>query len=222
MASTPSPPPPITSPLLFTKHIPSSTSQTSFFTSGALAGAASLPVELAWISIVQRSSINPTSFLRSTAPATILKCGTRFWSFDIVRSQLQQHQHIPVWVKGGLGGAVGGFNEVLLHSLLSRRKLPYWQALGSQSLKLFFCFGTYTFLSTTLSPQRLPPKPFLWCWLMGPTAGAVGSGIVAALEGVRGPALWKSAVPRGALTIGTVISVHVTSCAVLLRALAIE
>lgn len=219
MASTPSAP--LTRSLL-TRHAPSSTSQASFFVSGALGGAASLPVELVWISIVQKSSIKFPSFLRSTALATILKCGTRFWSFDIVRSQLQPYQHIPVWIKGGLGGAVGGFNEVLLHSLLTQRTIPRWQALGSQSLKLFFCFGTYTFLSTTLSPQQLPPKPFPWCWIMGATAGAFGSGIVAVLEGTRGSALWKCAVPRGALTIGTVIFVHVISCAALLRALGEE
>jgi hypothetical protein len=52
---------------------------------------------------------------------------------------------------------------------------------------------------------------------MGATAGATGSAVVAALEGARGKALWVRAIPRGAATIGTVIAVHVTSCAALLE-----
>lgn len=57
---------------------------------------------------------------------------------------------------------------------------------------------------------------------MGVTAGAVGSGIVVALQGVGGRRLWAAAVPRGAVTIGTVIAVQVTSCDMLLRALDCE
>ena len=55
---------------------------------------------------------------------------------------------------------------------------------------------------------------------MGAVAGGLGSGIVAnRMEGVTGRALWVTAVPKGALVIGTVIAVQVTSCATLLQRL---
>lgn len=122
---------------------------------------------------------------------------------------------LPVAIKGGLSGAMGGLAEICAQSL-SRKKLPDMAGLTKQSAKLFFCFGTYTFLSTTLSPQKLPPKPFWYCWLMGATAGGLGSVIVARAEGVTGAALWRVAVPKGALTVGTVIAVQVTTCAAVL------
>lgn len=202
-------------------HLPSPTHQTSYLLTGALAGAASLPAELTWLTLFQRPHFTtPLNFLKTTAPWAISRGGIRFWTFDLVRSQLHQStNNLPVWIKGGLGGAAGGLNEVLFHSLVSQRTLPHWKVAGAQTLKLFFCFGTYTFLSTGLSPERLPPKPFPLCWAMGVTAGAVGSGVVAALEGVGGRRLWAAAVPRGAVTIGTVIAVQVTSCDMLLRAL---
>ena len=98
--------------------------------------------------------------------------------------------------------------------------MPPLSALGTQPAKLFFCFGTYTYLSTTLSPRELPPEPFPYCWAMGAAAGGLGSGIVASrMESIRGRALWAAAVPKGALVIGTVIAVQVTSCAALLQRL---
>ena len=150
-----------------------------------------------------------------TATPPVLRAGVRFWTFDQTRHILAPF-HLPVSLVGGLGGAAGGFNEVLLHSLLQSRKLPAAAALGAQTLRLFLCFGTFTFLSTTFS-DTLPPKPFWKCWMMGATAGATGSAVVAALEGARGRALWGHAIPRGAAIIGTVIAVHVTSCAALLE-----
>lgn len=57
---------------------------------------------------------------------------------------------------------------------------------------------------------------------MGMAAGAVGSGIVARLIGITGPALWLNAVPRGAITIGTVIAVQATSRDVLLKTVGAE
>ncbi|KAI5195282.1 hypothetical protein E4T38_09154 [Aureobasidium subglaciale] len=146
----------------------------------------------------------------SAATPLVLRAGIRFWTFDQTRHLLAP-LHLPVWLIGGLGGAAGGFNEVLLHSLVQSRKLPSATALGAQTLRLFLCFGTFTYLSTSFS-DTLPPKPFWKCWLMGATAGATGSAIVAALEGTSGTALWGRAIPRGAATIGTVIAVHVTSC----------
>ncbi|KAI5202377.1 hypothetical protein E4T39_04824 [Aureobasidium subglaciale] len=132
----------------------------------------------------------------SAATPPVLRAGIRFWTFDQTRHLLAPF-HLPVWLTGGLGGAAG-------------------TALGAQTLRLFLCFGSFTYLSTSLS-DTLPPKPFWKCWLMGATAGATGSAVVAALEGARGKALWGHAIPRGAATIGTVIAVHVTSCAKLVE-----
>jgi hypothetical protein len=182
----------------------SPTRQLCFFSTGCLAGLASLP--MAFLPRIP-------SLLTATPP--VLRTGVRFWTFDQTRHILAPF-HLPVSLTGGLGGAAGGFNEVLLHSLIQSRKLPAAAVLGAQTLRLFLCFGTFTFLSTTFS-DTLPPKPFWKCWLMGATAGATGSAVVAALEGARGRALWAHAIPRGATTIGTVIAVHVTSCAALLE-----
>lgn len=192
--------------------------QSCYFATGSLAGTVALLPDLAWTSLVQKSPTPILQFFRVNAPPAILRVGIRFWTFDQVRSQLAPSA-IPNWIVGGLGGASGGFNEVLFHSLLLGKRPSAW-ALGSQSLRLFWCFGTYTFLSTTLS-EKLPPKPFLYCWAMGATAGALGNGIVAALEGARGRALWLGAVPKGAVTIGTVISVQATSCAALRQAVGV-
>jgi hypothetical protein len=183
---------------------PPPTRQLCFFSTGCLAGFASLP--MAFLPRIP-------SLMTATPP--VLRAGVRFWTFDQTRHILAPF-HLPVSLTGGLGGAAGGFNEVLLHSLLQSRKLPAATVLGAQTLRLFLCFGTFTFLSTNFS-DTLPPKPFWKCWLMGATAGATGSAVVAALEGARGKALWGHAIPRGAATIGTVIAVHVTSCAALLE-----
>lgn len=51
---------------------------------------------------------------------------------------------------------------------------------------------------------------------MGAAAGAVGSSVVGVLEGARGRFLLTTVIPKGAITIGTVIAVQVTSCAALL------
>lgn len=199
--------------------LPSLVHQASYFATGTLAGAASLPAELAWLTFGQKPPISTVNFPRASGPSIVFRGGVRFWTFDLVRCQLNQTSDLPIWIKSGLGGAAGGFNEVLLHSFLSTRRLPSWKAAGSQTLKLFFCFGTYHYLSTTLSPEQLPPKPFPWCWAMGMIAGAVGSGVVGALEGLRGPSMWMGAVPRGSLAIGTTIAVQVTSCDALLKAI---
>lgn len=186
--------------------LPSPTRQLCFFSTGCLAGLASLPM-----------AFLPRLPSLMTATPPVFRAGIRFWTFDQTRHLLAPF-HLPVSLVGALGGAAGGFNEVLLHSLVQSRKLPAVTPLGAQTLRLFLCFGTFTFLSTTFS-DTLPPKPFWKCWMMGATAGATGSAVVAALEGARGGALWGHAIPRGAATIGTVIAVHVTSCAALLETL---
>ncbi|TKA71944.1 hypothetical protein B0A49_05339 [Cryomyces minteri] len=203
-----------TRPNLSFFNLPSPLRQASYFATGALAGASTIPIEYAWSTLTGPKTPATLPLLRSHAFALTGRAGTRFWVFDITKSHLPAA--LPVWFTGGLLGATGGLAEVCAQSLF-QRKIPGLRALLSQGGKLFFCFGTYTYLSTTLSPQELPPRPFWYCWLMGATAGGVGCAIVNGLEGVRGRALWLGAVPKGILTIGTVIAVQVTSCAEVLN-----
>jgi hypothetical protein len=200
-----------------------------FFTSGCLAGIATLPVEF----LISRASVNSgkTSWRQhlpkgALAATTVFRAGVRFCIFDITRTILERQvpsiefsntRTSTVFI-GGLSGASGGFAEVFAASLVSGSpRFPTLGALASQSTKLFFCFGTYTFISSTFSKEYgLPPKPFPVALVMGATAGGVGSAILAAIEGPRGLMLGSSAL-RGALVIGTVISVHVTTCAEMLH-----
>jgi hypothetical protein len=198
-----------------TLPLPSVSRQATFFTTGVLAGAASLPVETAFLSLAQKH--DSIRHIRSSFAPVLARTGVRFLSFDHVRTYSSHFLQLPTVLCGALGGAAGGLNEVILHSLVSNRRLPLVRAAASQSGKLFLCFGTYTYLSTTLS-RELPPRPFWKCWLMGATAGYVGSAIIAAVEGARGRSLMMATL-RGSLVIGTVISVQVTTCAAGLRAL---
>ena len=188
-------------------RVPPPSSQMAFFLTGALAGATTVPIESIWQRLIHKAPGN----LPFLAWNPIYRSAFRFWAFDLARYHVERYP-IPVAIKGGISGAAGGLAEICTQSLF-RKKLPTVVSLTSQSAKMFCCFGTYTFLSTTLSPQQLPPKPFWYCWLMGTVAGGLGSGIVARAEGVTGSALWRAAVPKGALTIGTMIAVQVTICA---------
>jgi hypothetical protein len=199
-------------------QLPSISRQATFFATGALAGAASLPVETVFLSLAQKNDYAASiKHIRSSIVPILARTGVRFLSFDHVRTYTSHFLQLPTTLCGALGGAAGGLNEVMLHSLVSKRQLPPLNAALSQSGKLFFCFGTYTYLSTHLS-RELPPRPFWKCWLMGATAGSVGSAIVATIEGARGRSL-MTATLRGSLVIGTVISAQVTTCAAGLRGL---
>jgi hypothetical protein len=200
--------------------LPSASRQATFFATGVLAGAASLPVETAFLSVVQKNDYTASiKHLRSNFAPVLARTGVRFLSFDHVRTYSSHFFQLPTTLCGALGGAAGGLNEVLLHSMVSNNRLPALQAALTQSGKLFMCFGTFTYLSTHLS-RELPPRPFWKCWLMGATAGCVGSAITAAVEGARGMPLMMATL-RGTFVIGTVISIHVTSCAIGLRRLGI-
>jgi hypothetical protein len=199
-------------------QLPSASRQATFFATGALAGAASLPVETVFLSFAQKHDYTASiKHIRSSFVPILARTGVRFLSFDHVRTYTSHFLQLPITLCGALGGAAGGLNEVILHSLVSKRQLPPLHAALSQSGKLFFCFGSYTYLSTHLS-RELPPRPFWKCWLMGATAGSVGSAIIATIEGARGKSL-MAATLRGSLVIGTVISVQVTTCAAGLRQL---
>ncbi|KAF2140332.1 uncharacterized protein K452DRAFT_289075 [Aplosporella prunicola CBS 121167] len=188
--------------------MPSSSEQSAYFVTGALAGLAALPIELG-------PSARLLPVLKSHLAIQVPRAGFRFWVFDLSKSQLSSQLPgtglLRTTLVGALSGFSGGLAEVTYQSLVFRRHLPEFAALASQSGKLFFCFGTYTFLSTSLS-EELPPRPFWYCWVMGAVAGAVGSGVLAAVEGARGSVLAKL-TGKGALSIGTVIAVQVTTCA---------
>lgn len=196
---------------------PSPARQASYFATGALAGLSTIPIEILWQRRYTTPHVSPLTFATTHGATLAGRAGVRFWVFDIVKNALENPttSSLPVWTRGGLGGAAGGFAEVCAEGLV-KVSVPTGRALAAQSTKLLFCFGTYTYLSTTLS-EELPPRPFWWCWLMGATAGGVGSGIVARAEGVTGGRLWRTAVPKGALVVGTIIAVQVTSCADLVR-----
>lgn len=202
---------------------PSPTRQASYFATGALAGLSTVPIELGLQRVYSvKPPSPPTSFARSHGPTLAGRAGVRFWAFDLVKRQLQQHpatSWLPIWVQGGAGGFVGGLGEVCAESLV-KGSVPTGRALAAQSSKLFFCFGSYTYLSTTLA-EELPPRPFWYCWLLGAAAGGFGSGVVARVEGVKGSRLWQQAVLKGALVVGTVIAVQVTSCASLIHRLGV-
>ena len=192
-------------------YIPPPASQATFFLTGCLAGATTIPIERIW---PRSSPLSARPAFGAIARPFIYRGGIRFWVFDLARYRVEPLP-VPVAVKGGVSGAVGGFAEVLAQAVVQRSR-PSVRSLANQTAKLFFCFGTYTYLSTTLSPGQQPPKPFWKCWLMGAVAGGFGSGVVAGVEGIRRNALWRSVIPKGAVTIGTVIAVQVTSCAAML------
>ena len=192
-------------------RIPTPASQATFLLTGCLAGASTIPIERVW---PRPNPLSAPPVFGAAARSLIYRGGIRFWVFDITRYQVEPLQ-VPVAAKGGVSGAVGGFAEVLAQAAVQRSR-PSVRSLANQTAKLFFCFGTYTYLSTTLSPGQQPPKPFWKCWLMGAVAGGFGSGIVAGAEGIKGNALWRSVIPKGAVTIGTVIAVQVTSCAAMI------
>lgn len=140
--------------------LPPSSRQVSYFLMGALAGASTIPLELLWQRRFYPKTTPLPNIIGTTAPATIYRAGVRFWVFDIVRSQIRDPS-IPTWIKGGISGAAGGFAETCAQSAVDRR-VPTLSSLASQPSKLFFCFGTYTYLSTSLS-EELPPRPFWYC-----------------------------------------------------------
>lgn len=118
--------------------------------------------------------------------------------------------------------------EVFIQHIIKERslqKLPDLRALAEQSAKLFFCFGSYTALANawkerqevkTKEQVQLPPTPFWKCWGMGAAAGGFGSAIMWMIkEGLPSGKSWRMlgvATGKGALVVGTVISVQVTSC----------
>lgn len=207
--------------------------QAIFFSTGSIAGICSATADYSFDRIAAFSRSTPprplTALFQSMVPHMI-RPGIRFWGFDIAKTMILP-QSLPVSVKGGLAGAAGGFLEMALtnaHSSLASKGPTLVTAARTtllHSCKLFFCFGTYTYLANTYSDQ-LPPRPFPYCLLLGALAGAFGTTLVTPLEmysaaGTRLKPIqvFKTALmraPRGAVGVGTVIAVQVTSSAWLL------
>lgn len=195
-------------------NLPPINHQSTYAATGALAGACTVPIEPFWNRLSSPRAQPLRSLVRNTGFTAIYRGGVRFWVFDLAKSLLNRSP-LPVWTVGGLSGAAGGFAEVCVQALVNR-KSPSMVSLANQSSKLFLCFGTYTYLSTSLSDQS-PPKPFWYCWLLGAVAGGFGSTVIARAEGIKGMALVRGPLPKGMATIGTVIAVQVTSCAKVLE-----
>lgn len=149
----------------------------------------------------------------------------RFGVFERTKTLLQRTDttaSLPVWAKGALAGASGGFTENAVQ-VLRERRLPPAKAVAASTGRTFFGFGTFTYLWASEGVRHEaretvntePPRPFWRCWVYAAVAGVVASTIVSGAEGLRGKALLR-AVPRGTLMMGTVISVQVTLCADLL------
>lgn len=214
MTTSTAPPPPLARPTPQLQApptlLPPWPRQTTYLLTGALAGLATVPVDYAYTRLSASTTRPPPRllpFLRHHAPTLTSRAAIRFWAFDVFRSHLQSPSlsPVPVWLKGGVSGAVGGLAEILLiEGAVRGRRVPTLRELGTQAGRLFLCFGTYTGLAVGLRDERvgLPPRPFWWCWCLGAVAGGFGSGVVAALGGERGRGLWGGGMLKGALVVG--------------------
>lgn len=189
-------------PNLHQSLLPTLPRQATYAATGLLAGLATVPVDWGVTRLLAGPTAAPPSFrafARSHARTVGPRAAVRFWGFDVAKSHLV-HTGLPVWITGGLAGAAGGVAEVLAHSAVQRRRPGAWEATA-QASRLFLCFGGYTYLSTRFHGNDLPPRPFAWCWLLGATAGFVGVGMVAAVEGAKGRGLVGAAM-KGAGVVG--------------------
>lgn len=213
--------------------------QLIFFVTGSVAGVASASASFAFeklISFYGKSSTKGYASFTTGLPQHIIKPGIRFWAFDIARESLPYG--MPVSLKGGLAGAAGGCMEMIytqVQNVLTAKvnaKSPKLSTAVTSTLlhssKLFLCFGSYTYLANSFS-EMLPPKPFAYCLFLGALAGSFGTtlitpfelwfakpaGTVLSLRKTISTALRRT--PRGAVAVGTVIAVQVTSSDWLLK-----
>jgi len=87
---------------------PPPTRQAAYFATGALVGSSTIPIELA-LRRLSGSAAAAAAFVKSHGPTLAGRAGVRFWTFDIVKTQLNDPatSWLPIWAKGGLGGAAG-------------------------------------------------------------------------------------------------------------------
>lgn len=120
---------------------------------------------------------------------------------------------------------VGGFAEVVqrhtaladLHEKPSAplRASVLGPALLEHGATLFLCFGAYTFLSTSWSPEKSPPSVPM-TFALGALAGAFGVPTVHAIKTRSLQGLGKLAA-AGGVRVGTVIGVQVQASAKILE-----
>lgn len=191
--------------------IPSPSRQAAYFASGALAGLCGPTALQVFTTLTTIHRLpNPKNLKPLLLSPGLPKAGLRFWTVDQVRARTAHTLHASLG--STLGGAAAGFLEESLHAL-GCGKRPVARTVISQTLRLGVCFGIVTHLGTRLTPDSRQPRPFWWYWGLGAVAGAVGNGLASGVvDGVRGRGL-VLAVPRGAVLMGTVVSVQVTSCA---------
>ncbi|MCJ1447606.1 MAG: hypothetical protein MMC23_008117 [Stictis urceolatum] len=198
--------------------LPTPTRQLTYLSTGALAGLTTVPLR----HILSLTSTSPKSLPLPPILTPTLRAATRFYTFDLVRTNLPP---LPLPLSAAISGASSGISEVLLHSLVADRRLPAKAVLGSHAGKLFLGFGTFTGLALLTRKARgeegkteeggqgqgngngkgkvmgMPPRPFWWCWCLGGLAGGVAVGGVGAMERVwrgRGrEGVWRRSFWRG-------------------------
>ena len=106
--------------------------QATFFATDVLAGTASLPIETTFLSLTRKQDYTANiRHLRSSFAPVLARTGVRFLSFDHVWTYSSHFLQLPTVLCGALGGAAGGLNEVVLHSLVLNRRLPTLEAATS-------------------------------------------------------------------------------------------
>jgi hypothetical protein len=164
-----------------------------FFATGSFAGVCSATADFGFdmaSSVLRDRPARPFSALLRSMIPHVVRPGIRFWGFDIAKSTFLP-QEMPVSLRGGLAGAFGGFIEMgsaSLYNLLHTKKTINRPTLSAaakmttlHSSKLFLCFGSYTYFANTYS-DRLPPRPFTYCLLLGAMAGALGTTLISPVE----------------------------------------
>jgi hypothetical protein len=192
--------------------IPSFIRQSIYVGTGVVAGSSGIACDVAWNKLYSPKEYKIGAFLRANCATQLGRAAVRFWTFDQIRRTLQGNAYMPIWVIGGTSGAIAGFTEVLAEKLWQRTK-PNPIILAKTFTAFFAGFGTFTYLSRTLS-EEMPPQPFWYCWLMGTCAGLSATVVFATFDRIRPMQLIKSGIlPKNMLVIGTTISVQVTGCA---------
>lgn len=208
-----------------------------YFLTGSLAGACSATTDFGFDKISAQIRGTPSRSMQALVQSMLphlVRPGLRFWGFDLAKRTLLP-ESLPVSLQGGLAGATGGFLEMASANAYAAMKAhsskrSTLEVMARTTLlhsgKLFLCFGSYTYLANTFS-ESLPPKPFPYCLFLGAVAGAFGTTSISPLEMYTASKVRLSLgqvirtaisrAPRGAVGVGTVIAVQVTSSAWILE-----
>ena len=97
-------------------RVPTHSSQMTFFPTGALAAATTVPIQSIWQRLIHEAPCN----LPLLAWNPIYRSALRFWVFDLARYRLEPYP-IPVAIQGGISGAAGGLAEICAQSLFRNK-----------------------------------------------------------------------------------------------------